>query len=96
MTERKAGKQRAGKTADRPAPEPVIYAGPRVGLLRPGMTFVERPAFLDRYIEQCPAIEQLLLPAAEWLQRRAEVAQRASALWFAAQAVVRAAEKLRN
>lgn len=65
-------------------PRAVMYIGPRVGYLRPGMCFVERPEFLLRYIEQCPEVEELLVRPECAAARSREMERRGSALWYVA------------
>jgi hypothetical protein len=67
----------------------VMYAGPEVTYLRPGMVFRsgELPKFLAGYIEECPEVGELFVPAANYAAARADVERVGSKLWLAARAV---------
>lgn len=69
----------------------LMWVGPEITYLRQGNAFnfdsEEPPKFLQRYINECPSVAVLLVPAADYLFAQKEVLRTGSKLWAAANAV---------
>ena len=72
--------------------ETVIYVGPRLTYLRTGMIFrrSKMPSFLADLLKSCPTVDDLLVPASDFVRARAEVETQSSRLYASARKVAEA------
>lgn len=70
---------------DQTSVETVMWIGPPIPYLKQGAAFLstELPSFLSRYIEQCPAVSDLLVPLDDYVPSLREVKRVGSQLRLA-------------